>query len=647
MTALTAHGYRADIDGIRAIAVLLVVLFHAYPSSLAGGYAGVDMFFVISGYLITAGIYQQLQAGVFRFRVFYERRIRRIFPALSVVLLTVLMFGWFGLLQEDYKRLGYHGAWGSVFLLNFVYWGELGYFDLASEKKPLLHLWSLGVEEQFYLLAPLLMWGIYRWRARFTLSALVVFFFASLAVYVSLNVNEAQSAFYLPHARFWQLLAGAILAVWQHKRVSATSRWFGKFHLVAEVAPVLAVCVLAVFLNRVQKGWDTYLGTIALLPVACTLIWLMSANSHFNRHVLSASPLTFVGRISYPLYLWHWVLFSFGHLFYDAKPFHEIRLPALVASFVLAWLTYRYVETPIRFQRYKNCHVVFLVAPLLVVLVWASAVFLLNGVPSREAASVQRVNAGDYGQATFQADMAAHYGVCAQGGLMKTKVQGVVQSRCASRIVDVTAPGYWLIGDSHAEHLMTGLTQAYPHVNLTYATREGWPFLSDAQYGEEIKTLVQSKPKPQGVLIAMHWSSKLRSVQPDPFLAELKQTLAYLLAHQVEVVLFDDLPIFPFNAERCAYADRLWITHRCEANGDEVEKNKINFSPMVNELQSTYKGLTYIDLSRYVCDSQVCSMARDGQLLYRDRNHLNIPGSAYIGRAVQAEYPDLFTRKSF
>lgn len=203
--------YRPDIDGLRAIAVLSVVAFHAFPSLLPGGFVGVDVFFVISGFLISSIILAGLDSGRFSFLEFYARRIRRIFPALSLVLLSALCLGLITMFADEYQRLGKHVLGGAGFFSNFVLWKESGYFDVAVETKPLLHLWSLGIEEQFYIIWPLLLW--LSWRQCYHPLIMI-----SLLVLMSFMLNitgvrkDIVATFYLPHARFWELLVGAGLA---------------------------------------------------------------------------------------------------------------------------------------------------------------------------------------------------------------------------------------------------------------------------------------------------------------------------------------------------------------------------------------------------------------------------------------------------
>lgn len=210
-TSLSHPKYRADIDGLRGIAVLSVVWFHAFPNKMGGGFIGVDIFFVIFGFLISTIIFNNLEKNTFSFSQFYARRIKRIFPALLVVLIASLAFGLLALFLDEYKQLGKHTAAGAGFVANFVLWKEAGYFDVASELKPLLHLWSLGIEEQFYIIWPFLLW--IAWRAKFNLLALSIIFTAISFAY---NVYQIQidwvADFYLPQTRFWELVCGGILA---------------------------------------------------------------------------------------------------------------------------------------------------------------------------------------------------------------------------------------------------------------------------------------------------------------------------------------------------------------------------------------------------------------------------------------------------
>jgi peptidoglycan/LPS O-acetylase OafA/YrhL len=203
--------YRPDIDGLRAFAVLSVVFYHAFPKAISGGYVGVDIFFVISGFLISSILFNEMTEGDFSFTIFYGRRIRRIFPALAVCLTAVLAYGFVSLTPSELAQLGKHVFFGAGFLSNIALWSESGYFDGAATLKPLLHLWSLGIEEQFYIFWPALLWVVFRMKAKVG-RLLAALFLASFAINIALSITNIADDFYLPVSRFWELLAGAVLA---------------------------------------------------------------------------------------------------------------------------------------------------------------------------------------------------------------------------------------------------------------------------------------------------------------------------------------------------------------------------------------------------------------------------------------------------
>ena len=223
--------YRPDIDGLRAIAVLSVVIFHAFPKLIPGGFVGVDIFFVISGFLISTILFENIRDNTFSFTEFYSRRIRRIFPALFLVLLACYVFGWFALLPDEFMQLGKNIAAGAGFVSNFVLWSQSGYFDSAAELKPLLHLWSLGIEEQFYIIWPLMLWFASK-RGLNVLTLTIVLAVVSFALCIFRGRYDAISAFYSPQTRFWELLIGAVVAYVLMKRnelinwLDLSDQWF-------------------------------------------------------------------------------------------------------------------------------------------------------------------------------------------------------------------------------------------------------------------------------------------------------------------------------------------------------------------------------------------------------------------------------------
>jgi len=333
--------YRPDIDGLRAIAVGSVLAYHAFPSLLPGGFIGVDIFFVISGFLITTILLQSLAAGDFSYRDFYTRRIRRIFPALVLVLLATLAFGWYVLLPGEFSQLGKQTTGGAAFFANLVFLGEAGYFDATAETKPLLHLWSLGIEEQFYIFWPLML-GL-AWRKRWPILRVTL---AVATVSFLVNVLTVQphraAAFYSPLSRAWELMAGGLLAVMQlqaaaHGAVS-TRAW--KKHLQSIIG--IALIVLGLFMTRSTKAFP---GWWALLPVLGAASCIAAGpGGVLNKYLLSNRVMVWIGLISYPLYLWHWPLLSYARIVTGGEPPLQLRIVLVVASVALAWATYRFLE---------------------------------------------------------------------------------------------------------------------------------------------------------------------------------------------------------------------------------------------------------------------------------------------------------------
>lgn len=313
------HKYRADIDGLRAIAVLAVVGFHAFPGRFKGGFIGVDIFFIISGFLISSILFSNLENDRFSFVEFYANRIKRIFPALIVVLSACFAFGWFVMFPDEYQQLGKHITAGSAFVSNFGFWQESGYFDTTSELKPLLHLWSLGIEEQFYIVWPLLLWLL--WKKRFNLLILAVLITLVSFVYsVRTVLQDPVAAFYSPLSRCWELMIGSILAyqnlhqpLWIEGIAQRATSFLGGNGLMRAskgsntLKDVMAFCGMALivwgFLFITKE--KPFPGSWALFPALGTyLIVAAGPQAYFNRTILSRRLLVWVGLISYPLYLW-------------------------------------------------------------------------------------------------------------------------------------------------------------------------------------------------------------------------------------------------------------------------------------------------------------------------------------------------------
>ncbi len=455
---LTHPKYRKDIDGLRAIAILSVVGYHAFPEKFYGGYIGVDIFFAISGFLISSIIFENLENDSFSFIEFYKRRIKRIFPALLLVMIASFVFGWFVLLPAEYMQLGKHIFGGAGFVSNLLFWNESGYFDNLADTKPLLHLWSLGIEEQFYIVWPLLLWIAARRKANLlviTISTIV----ASFAFNIYSASNNVIADFYSPLTRFWELLFGA-LAAW----LSLNNNRADYFSLQQKNIASVVGFGLIVFGVALLKNSIIFPGWWALVPsFGALLIVLSGQNAVINRLVLSNKILVWFGLISYPLYLWHWPLISFARIVENRAPDTYILFRLVLVAVLLAWLTYKFIEKPIRSNLKNNFTVPFLlVAMVMVGLLGLSTNLFWNGLESRPFARSINPNylmaLGDWAYPR---------------GLIERKLNGVKVFSNSNGPVEVL-----FIGDSHIEQFgprIVYLTQKNNIRNIAFLTMAGLP----------------------------------------------------------------------------------------------------------------------------------------------------------------------------
>ncbi|MEF2913256.1 MAG: acyltransferase, partial [Succinivibrio sp.] len=350
-------------------------MYHAFPTVLIGGFTGVDIFFVISGFLISSILFRELanpqNPGKINITDFYIRRIRRIFPALIAVLITCLTLGYFVLFPDEYALLGKHTAGGAVYINNILLYKESGnYFDVAANAKPLLHLWSLGVEEQFYLIFPLILWAIYRFNINFVFGLTVFTVISFICNKNAVNHLNQTAAFYLPQFRFWELSIGAILAyiVEYHKVFVDKFKQFTKETLIKKIClrdsnivikdstlnnilSIIGLLLIIIGILTVKQNLK-FPGTRVLIPVFGALFIIAAGKESFiNKKILSNKIMVFLGLISYPLYLWHWPLLSFAYIYSGQTPAVLIRVIALGASLVLSIITFLLIEPPLRFGK--------------------------------------------------------------------------------------------------------------------------------------------------------------------------------------------------------------------------------------------------------------------------------------------------------
>ncbi len=655
--------YRQDIDGLRAVAVLAVITFHAFPLWMPGGYIGVDVFFVISGYLITTLILLKQELNTFSFWEFYSSRIKRLFPSLIFVLLTCLLFGWFALLSDEYKALGKHIAASALFISNFIFLSEIGYFDFAAAAKPLLHLWSLGIEVQFYLLWPFVIWLSLRYRLSLIKLAGATLL-TSLLFNLLLVETDVSATFYLPFSRLWELLSGCLLAClvkYKAKELVELKGTLSSTNMVDHGLASLGLLFLAYSLFFFNQ--DTlFPGAWALLPTFGTiLIILAGENSWLSRTVLSSRLLIGIGLISYPLYLWHWPLLSYAVILEGTKPNELIRLALVFAAFILAAFSYYFLERLFRYGQNFRSKTYFLIVSMIVVGSAGLTTYALNGFQGR--ISNQEIQA-QLNDLNFDLPVSTGW-YC--GNL------NYDSPPCHSTGPN---PSVVVIGDSHALMIYSALRERFQSKGLDiglYGGSDGCPPLLNViiqdQGGDPRNCLVKGSkaieriiadPSIHEVILTSRgpmyttakgfgdveldqfgsWVLYFKGEKPGfrdnetVFSIALSQTLDALLAAGKKVTYLHDVPELGFDIRRCSSFRPLSLTTKdtkyCGVSREIFEARTQSFKRMVNTILEQRPSLNVIDLSNALCDEDWCYGSKDGVLFYIDDDHLSLRGSAYV-----------------
>ena len=638
----THPSYRPDIDGLRAVAVLSVVGFHAFPGSFRGGFVSVDVFFVISGYLISKIIIGNLDRDRFSFADFYSRRVRRIFPALAVVLGACALAGWLVLLPGEYSQLGKHIAGGAAFVSNLVLLGEAGYFDGSAVTKPLLHLWSLGIEEQFYIVWPVLLWLARKRAIAFVLAAILVGSFV-----LDLVVLRAQpvTAFYSPFTRFWELLIGSTLAyVTLHRPAWLLDARPGPRNVASLVgAALIGAAILVLNAEQPFPGWR------ALLPtIGAYLIIAAGPEAFVNRRVLSQRLLVWVGLISFPLYLWHWPLLTFARIVEAATPSPNVRLGAVALSFLLAWLTYRFVETPVRLGKQKRSTVIILLASV-AGLAFAGLGLVAKGgfVEARGPWNVSNV-AQSYDR-NDQFNVACR---TVEEPLFSPTFDPQLDfcHSTASAKAEVV-----VLGDSHAGRLYSGLRAATTLPLLDLGRGSCLPFVGYEASNPGTTELLKCsptmahlvdrvlEPPPRVVVLngfyARPYDGRVVLRAAEPMKVLMRDTLARLSSHVPKIIVVLDVPELPFDPSYCV--DRPF--HRGAGRGrcafSKVEPDK-QLALYEADLRGAAEGLpnvSFFNPADVLCEADSCFAVRDANLLYDDRHHLSRHGAHLVGVALERQ----------
>ena len=617
--------YRADVDGMRAVAVLAVLVFHA-GLGLPGGFVGVDVFFVISGFLITSIVTRDVEAGTFSYLGFWERRARRLVPAMFVVVVATVVLGYVILLPHDFKELGQSVCAQAAAAANFYFYRESGYFAGPSEIKPLLHTWSLAVEVQFYFLMPGLLVLSHRlWPRRIPI-VLVTSLLTSLAWCVYSSSVYPDAAFYLLPTRAWEMMLGGVVAL------PGDFRW-----LKRGMAEIVSLAGLVTVIGSIvfYKEGTPFPGRYALLPCLGTaaMIARNSVHSTVSSKLLSWRPVVFVGLISYSLYLWHWPLFAFANYMTPGELPLWLAISLIAASLVMGVLSWKHVETPFRNKSLLSTRTRVLGAATaaLVVLGGIGAVLhVANGVRSRFSDGVLQL--ADARQDKNR-QRALHHDL--QGSALEKPPKLLAGPKGAE-------PQLIIVGDSHGDAIVPGIVdlckrQNVPMVAFTKSDTLPLCFTnsprdnSEKKFYETAMAYIQKSPAKDVMLIA-RWSEYGERLDKSNFLA----TVEGLKAFGKNVWVLRQVPEPSADVPRFLALSETWgmdeTKIRCSKEDYEIGQRKVDL--ILNAAGND--RVQIVDVSARFFESSPLAVAQvDGHPLYFDTNHLSTKGAAFAAACLE------------
>jgi peptidoglycan/LPS O-acetylase OafA/YrhL len=660
--------YRPEIDGLRAFAVLFVILFHAFPEFIPGGFIGVDIFFVISGYLITTIILTSLHQKTFTFSSFIKKRILRIFPALFIVLISCFIFGWFALYAFEYKELARHIFGGSFFVSNFMYWKEISYFDKSSELKPLLHLWSLSIEEQFYLIWPLTLLASY--KAKFKIFFVVgLIFLCSFISHFLFLIYDGNIAFYHPQLRVWEFLAGSLATIIKSDFKTSSNQYFFRFKNLSSLIGLVLIISGAFFIKRDFL----YPGLWALLfPVIGSMLIISAPKlSLINRTIFSNRLLVWIGLISYPLYLWHWPLLSLSRIIEGHPLSNTVKFLLIILSIILSALTYYLIEKPIRFTLQNKLKEYILFLLVIIVGLFGYVVDRHDGYGKRQV-NLTLQSFDSFKEDFIDPEFRSKGWLCSKKNTEK--------SHCIYN--EGSKPTADLIGDSHSVPLYFGLKDIYEKKGKSlalYGGSNGCPPLLNVISGDivmkssciesttnaliniaaddsinEIILMNRGPVYTSGngygdVSAIKNWiikdlSNPLEEDRNKIFAQSLDNTLSMLERSKKKIIYLHNEPELGFDIRTCIMSHPIKFT---AANGFRepcavdklkfLERNKIH-RDLVNDVLKKHLKVKSVDLSDALCDLKYCYGKDKNYLYYRDDNHLSVRGAKFIGNKLQDQF---------
>lgn len=608
--------HRNDIDGLRAVAIIPILLFHAGLTQLSGGFIGVDVFFVISGFLITSIISRELDAGTFSILTFYKRRVLRIFPALYVMLAAVLLVGCLVMLPNEVDPLGRSAAAASGFISNIYFWKTADYFSGSADLKPLLHTWSLGVEEQFYIFYPLLLMVVARWFRRWIALAIGLMVLGSFAVSLVLGFIGPGAAFYLLPSRAWELGLGGLVAVGAFPKLASKT--------MREVAAATGLALIVAGLCFIRAD-GLFPAPWALLPCGGAALLIAYGDSSAIGRLLSISPLRWIGAISYSLYLLHWPIIAFYRLQTGISLTPLESLVLVLVSIAAAALSYYLVEQPM-LGRYRNSQVGKALG--------GGTGLLAAGLAASMVVSVNADNWRAYSAESRRIMSYAHYvgtsehtyqyrpGECF---IESTGNQVFDRDRCLKR--SDSKPNVVLLGDSHAAQYWRAIALRDPDKNVMQATASGCrPTLhakGEKRCTELMKFVLGDFLRQGGVdsiILAGRWR--------DSDVANLVETVRYLRAKGVKVTVIG--PTVEYDGEFPEILTRAMMQDGGKSVSDLRLRDRVSMDERLARLIGA-EGALYVSEQAIECPQGRCMPFAPGKVPFHfDYGHMPLGAARYV-----------------
>jgi len=651
--------YNPSIDGLRGIAVLLVLIFHIWPEYFSFGYVGVDIFFVLSGFLITKIIYSKLENDSFSFLEFYRNRVRRIFPSMIIVVSFTLIVGYLFLFPSEFIKLGEHINSSSFFYQNFRLINETGYWDEATQLKPLLHFWSLSIEEQFYLFWPFLLLFLYKIKVKFVYSLSIVFiilFFIPILFDIDL--------FYHSFSRFWELCFGGIICLFSlNKNIINFISKYKNYVLF-----FFFISILISYQNIEFSTFRTF-----LIVLSSGLLILFLSNNQKNKF-FSSKFLVFLGLISFPLYLWHYVLISYTHIL--GFSVEKYGLLIIITSIFLSFITYLYIE--LYFRKQKSYIFVLLLLFIALFLGFTGKYIKDHGgLENRKHLTTKGIYKKQFKRTSFK----DKEGLILVNKLMMRKLPN---KYIRSTTTNINAKFIVLIGDSHAHALYEGFSKTVKKkgYDTILLANSGCPPLIDGSTGknrkqinsckkqiEEIYLFIKKIPNLEKVIMVtrgpvylenigfgiVDGGNKKRNVYTEEYFNKnienynlkkslydsFEKTFSFFNNNDTDFTYILENPELGFHPKNCQIRPFSINSIDCKIKYNSYLGRMSEYKERIKNISKKYKNIKIFDPEKIFCDQEFCYAIKNRKMLYSDDDHLSIDGSFYLSNSIVNDSWDL------